>query len=70
MINEELFSKDCTMTREQRELFSEAWECADNCDTCWYLITDQAHDELGDDVITDKLRVHLASGHITTSEES
>ena len=52
-----------------KDLYDTAWECADNCDTCWYLIGTEAFDTLGDDVIAVKLRAHIASGHMLTSEE-
>jgi hypothetical protein len=51
----------------EEELFAAAWACADDCDTCWYLCSDQ-QDIPGADVIV-KLRAHLASGHRTTSED-
>ena len=47
-----------------------ACACVDDCDTCWFLLSDEAFNEWGDDVIAVKLRRHLASGHRLTSEES
>lgn len=51
--------------------FVTAWECADNCDTCWYLLSiDRSGEhELTDKVARAKLRKHIASGHMLTSEE-
>jgi hypothetical protein len=50
-----------------KELFAQAFECADNCDTCWYLCSDQT--DITETEATVKLRAHLASGHRTTSED-
>lgn len=52
--------------------FATAWECADNCDTCWWLLSvgpESAEAELGEDLARAKLRKHIASGHTLTSEE-
>lgn len=47
-----------------------AWTAADEgCDTCWYFITDHALTELGAAALAAKLRKHLESGHMLTSEE-
>lgn len=46
-----------------------AWKCADDCDTCWFFLTDTAFDQMGDEVIAVKLRNHLAANHMLTSEE-
>jgi hypothetical protein len=62
---------DCgAHSRRFKRDFATAWECADGCDTCWFLITDTALEELGDPVIAVKLRNHLASGHRLNSEEA
>jgi hypothetical protein len=55
--------------RQFKQDFDVAWEWVDDCDTCWYLISTEAYDRWGDDVIAVKLRKHLASGHLLTSEE-
>jgi hypothetical protein len=52
--------------------FATAWGCADNCDTCWYLLSigeDSAEERLGEEVARAKLRKHIASGHMLLSEE-
>lgn len=52
--------------------FVTAWEYADDCDTCWYLLSvgpDSAEAEFGEEVARAKLRKHIASGHMLTSEE-
>lgn len=54
----------------RRSDFTTAYECADNCDTCWYLLTDTAEKELGEQVAAAKLRTHLESGHRLTSGEA
>lgn len=56
-----------------RSVFAEAWSTADDCDTCWYLLSvgpDSAEEQWGDDVVTAKLRAHIDSGHRLTSEEA
>jgi hypothetical protein len=52
--------------------FATAWQCADDCDTCWYLLSvgpDSAEAELGEEVARARLRKHIASGHMLLSEE-
>ena len=51
--------------------FVTAWEHVDDCDTCWYLLSiDRSGEhELTDEVARAKLRKHIASGHMLTSEE-
>lgn len=51
------------------DLMAIAWSAADDCDTCWYLITDTALAEHGQERITTMLRKHVDSGHLLTSEE-
>jgi hypothetical protein len=54
-------------TDEDKELFSEAIQCAGDCDTCWYLCSDQT--EIPRTEVIAKVRAHLASGHTTTTTE-
>ena len=49
------------------ELHEQAYASADDCDTCWYLCSDQT--DIPPAEVTAKLRTHLASGHRTTSED-
>lgn len=48
-------------------LFAIAWQSADDCDTCWYFFSDQV--DPADARWIAKLRAHLDSGHLTTSED-
>ena len=56
-----------TVGMHEEELFAAAYACADDCDTCWYLCSDQQDIPEADVII--KIRAHLVSGHRTTSED-
>ena len=54
------------MTAEESALHDQAYASADDCDTCWYLCSDQK--EIPHAQVMIKLREHFASGHRTTSD--
>lgn len=56
-----------TMTSEERELHDRAYASADDCDTCWYLCSDQT--DIPQAQVMIKLRAHFASGHLTSADD-
>jgi hypothetical protein len=52
---------------EDKPLLLYASVNAEDCDTCWYLLSDQT--DIPRAEVIKKLRAHLTSGHTTTSED-
>lgn len=60
-------SDEAKLERANKELFAQAFASADDCDTCWYLCSDQGKIPVAKVITT--LRAHIASGHRTTVED-
>jgi hypothetical protein len=57
------------MNMTDRDVLHHAYECAENCDICWWLMSVETYEAQGDEKTVRMLRVHFDSGHYLNSEE-